>query len=440
MDGANNMQQHFIEYGEQTLTLDIPGERLAFEIGPRELPIGLGEQDQRAAIRTALAEPIGSPRLAQIVQPGQKVMIIVDDHTRLTPTKLILPLILEELAAGGVNQSDIEIMIAGGTHRAMTETEKQQKLGRAVLDQIKVHDHDSLNNAKLLDYGTTDRGTHILVNADAMQADIRLVIGTIFPHFPAGWSAGAKMLLPGIAGAETVAQFHLLGSVHQDTQLGQVETVTRQEMESFARHVGLQFIFNVVLDKHGRLLRAFAGDFVAAHRAGVAFARTVYEVEVSEPADIVISSTSPIDHDYFQAMKGLYSAAVCARPGGEIVLVSPLYEGMAATHLEALDVMPLAMGDALTKIRNGAFDDHVGAAIATYQIKLRDAFTLTVVSENITQEMARKLGVNWISDPGALQTRIEHRLRENNDLKIGIMHQSTEVLPRVAQPKNIHGC
>ncbi len=420
---------HRITYGKRQLPIDIPEDNLAFAVGPKEVDIARQGDEM---IRETLLNPIGTPPLSDLVTPGQTVAVIVDDHTRLTPTHRILPYLLDELNRGGVPDADIQIIIASGTHRAMTKAEKVQKLGDAVMGRVVVRDHEYLNREKLLDFGTTDHGTHILVNADAIQADIRLVVGTIFPHFPAGWSAGAKMLLPGIAGEETVAQFHMLGASHPDTQLGQIDTITRREMESFAARVGLHFIFNVVLDKHGRLLRCFAGDYVKAHRAGVAFARQVYEVAIGEPADLVISSTSPIDHDYFQVMKGLYSAEVCARPGGEIMVVSPLYEGMAVTHLEALQVTPLAMDVALDRIRKGDYQDMVGAAIATYQIKLCARFKLSVVSEFLSEEHAQLLGVRLYSDPDSLQAVIDSRLQLTPNLKIGILHQSTEVVPTMA--------
>lgn len=422
----------YIKYGEETTPIHIPASNLAFEIRPKDVNI---ESREREQIRRALSNPVGARPLSELVSSNQKVAIIVDDNTRLSPTKLILPYILDQLNEGGVSDSNIEIIIASGTHRLMTLAEKEEKYGKEVLARVKVRDHECLNDDKLLDFGTTERGTHLLVNSDAMKADFRLTVGTIFPHFPAGWSAGAKMLLPGIAGQETVAQFHMLGAIHADTKLGQVETATRREMEEFAERVGLHYIFNVVLDKNGHLLRAFAGDFVKAHRAGIEFARLIYEVEVDEQADLVISSTSPIDHDYFQVMKGLYSAEVCTKPGGEIILVSPVYEGMGVTHREALQVTSLPVDKALKKIRRGDFEDNVAAAIATYQIKLRNKFNISLVSENVTPAEANKLRVRLYTDPVELSSIIDRRLQGNPHLRIGVLHQSTELVPRVLSRK-----
>ncbi|NIM94062.1 MAG: nickel-dependent lactate racemase [Anaerolineales bacterium] len=421
----------FVGYGDRKITLEIPEENLLFNVGPREAGIEPSEEEE---ITRALAYPIGSAELSRVVSMGQSVAIIVDDHTRLTPTWKILPHVLDELNRGGIRDDDIKVIIAGGTHRPMTKEEKRHKFGAETIERITFIDHDYLDREKLKDYGTTEYGTEVLVNTDAIEADFRMTIGVIFPHFPAGWGGGAKMLLPGIAGENTVAQFHLLGASHADTQLGQIDTVTRREMELFADKVGLHYIFNVVLDKHGHILKAFAGDYIGAHREGVAFARSIYEVDIPDMADLLISSTSPIDHDYFQVMKGLYSAEVCTKPGGVITLISPIYEGMAVTHREALQVTSLPLEDALAKIRNGDFEDNVGAAVATYQIKLSNNFDIMVVSEVLTPFEAEQLRVGLLTDPYQIQSWIDGLLKEDGDLKIGILHQSTEVLPRVVSP------
>jgi hypothetical protein len=130
-------------------------------------------------------------------------------------------------------------------------------------------------------------------------------------------------------------------------------------------------------------------------------------------------------------MKGLYSAEVCTKPGGEIILLSPIYEGMAVTHREALQVTALPLQEALEKIRKGEFEDNVGAAIATYQLRLCRLFQITVVSEILTTFEAKQLGVSLVQDPNRLQGMIDRKIRENPSLKVGILHQSTEVLPKI---------
>ena len=165
-------------------------------------------------------------------------------------------------SAGG-----ILLVIATGTHRAMTEQEMHVKYGSEVTDRVKVLNHDCLDRANLVSCGVTRRGTDIWINRLVMESDIRVAVGNIVPHHPTGWSGGAKMLLPGVAGQHTTGQMHLLGATEQ--QLGKIETPCREEMEDFVRATGLDFIVNTVLNSDGEVIRMVAGHFVAAHREGV---------------------------------------------------------------------------------------------------------------------------------------------------------------------------
>lgn len=415
-----------IHYGPDVIRVEIPPENLAFELRPRSYP---AQTDVRESVRAALAAPTGSQRLGQLVSPGDKVVILADDYTRLTPTDIIIPPILDELNAAGVPDERIKVIVASGSHRAMTGEEKLCKYGDQVMRRVEVRDHDYLHQEHLLDYGVTERGTHIWVNREALQADVRISVGVIFPHFPAGWGGGAKIMLPGIAGDETTAQFHLLGVTDPDTQLGQVDTATRREMEEFAARVGLHFIVNVVLNEKGQVAGVFAGHFIQAHRAGVSFARQVFETPFPEKADLVLASTYPSDADYFQCMKGLYAADVVVRDGGEVVLISPMHEGMATTHREALEVAKMTIPQALAHFKAGDFEDNIGAAIMMYQIRLRERFGIAAISEHLTQTDADSLGVTLYSDPAALPRLVAKRIAQRPDIRIGVLHQATELLP-----------
>ena len=142
------------------------------------------------------------------------------------------------------------------------------------------------------------------------------------------------MLLPGVAGQETICAMHLLGA--NDPQLGKVLTPCREEMEDVAREVGLHFIVNVIHNKEGIVLKSLAGHFVEAHRQAVNWGFEVFGVKFSEYADITLSSTWPADFDLTQSDKGLFSAELATRSGGEIILVSPCPEGIAPTHGEEM--------------------------------------------------------------------------------------------------------
>ncbi len=413
-----------IRYVQQDFEVGIPEKNLIFDLSPRNVPAVPNLED---CLREALANPIGSPKLAELVHPGNQVVLIIDDNTRVTPTHLIVPVVLDELNRAGIPDRDIKAVIASGTHRPMTEQEKQAKYGEPIMGRIPVLSHSYKDPNKLVDFGRTRRGTRILVNKDVIQADFRIAIGNIIPHHPTGWSAGAKTVLPGVGGEETVAQMHFLGS--RDPALGRVDTPMRQEMEDFAAHIGLNFILNVILNRDGGLVDAVAGHFVQAHRAGVEISKKVYGLPIPELADLVISSTSPVDFDFYQADKGITSAEPATRPGGEIVLVAGCLEGIGPAHPELADYLGKMDNAQIWEIvdRRQA-PDPLTAAEAIVLNDIKSKMRITIVTEGIPAEVCRSMQFNHVR-PVDLNAYIQQKLSENNQIKIGILRQSAEVLP-----------
>ena len=203
-----------VHYGERIIELAIPDENLCFNLHRNEVRPPESEVEE---IRNAIKHPIGTKRLGEIVPKDASVVILVDDRTRVTPQKLIIPVILEELNMAGVKNEQIKLIIAYGTHRPMTEQEIEERFGRDLMNQVAILHHDCHTNLEVVD-GLTRRGTRIVVNKEVMDADFRIGVGGVLPHHPVGWSGGAKIFLPGVAGTETVNAMHLLGATEQ--QLG----------------------------------------------------------------------------------------------------------------------------------------------------------------------------------------------------------------------------
>jgi nickel-dependent lactate racemase len=151
-------------------------------------------------IRLGLNEPIGAPLLSDSLQAGSRVLILVDDNTRITPTHLILPLVIDQLFTAGIAQADIKLLVASGTHRPMTEAEKERKYGAAIVRDFPVIDHNWRDREQLTQLPTTCQGTEIYVNKLVLEADFVLGIGHIVPHRVAGFSGGCKIVQPGICG------------------------------------------------------------------------------------------------------------------------------------------------------------------------------------------------------------------------------------------------
>jgi hypothetical protein len=223
---------------------------------------------------------------------------------------------------------------------------------------------------------------------------------------------------------------HLLG-VDDPALLGNVDTPCRREMESFTRQVGLDFIVNVVLDAEAGVVTVVAGDFVAAHRAGVRAAEGILLAEVPEAADLVVSSTAPVDFDFFQADKGLFSAALVTRPGGEIVLLSPCREGLSPAHPTITDFAAIPPSELIASIPTARFD-RLAAIEALYLKVLTERFDISVLSDGLPDDFLKGFALQRVH---SLQEFVDERIRRRPGLRIGLLHQSAELLPRV-RPAN----
>jgi lactate racemase len=413
-----------IPFVNKKLIVDIPASNLLFDISPKDFP---AEGDPDMVIQQAMNQPIGAPTLEHLVQPGMQVIIISDDNTRATPTNQIIPILLDRLNLAGIADRDIRIIIASGTHRAMTEDELEEKYGSVVLSRVQILPHRYKDRMELVACGSTVSGTPILANRHVIEADFRIAVGSIVPHHPAGWSGGAKAVLPGIGGEETVAKMHLYGSRYP--ALGRIDSAMRREMEDFASRINLNYILNVVLNRDGHLVGAFAGHFIHAHRRGVEQSREVYGVPIPKLADLVISSTTPVDFDFFQGDKGITSAELATKPGGEIACVTGCLEGISPAHPELADyVGKMSTADIWKMLETQPVQDPLTAAEAIVINDIQSKMQITLVTDGLSPDLCRSMHMRHVS-PEGLAEYIQVKLQQQPALKIGIMRNSAELLP-----------
>jgi len=409
-----------IHFGDRIIELDIPEKNRCFNLNRNDFPAPENEEDE---IRRAMENPVGSDRLKNIAKSDSTVVIMVDDRTRMTPQKRILPFILKELNDAGVNDNQVTLVIGTGTHRDMTEEEILERFGQKLVNRVKIENHNCNDN--LIDKGVTRRGTRILVNRTVIEADVLIAVGASLPHHPTGWSGGAKMLLPGVAGKETVEAMHLLGA--NDQQLGKIITPMREEMEDFAKEVGIQFIFNVILNEESKIVKAAAGHFIDAHREIVKWGFKINGVDFKEYADITISSTYPFDYDLTQADKGMFSAERATKKGGEIILLSPCYEGIAPTHSEEMSRLAKYDDDTLWKMLD---DDVIGNRFAAsecmYLNHVKRKFKMTLTMQD---PMAANIMEFYHLPVERLQEYISRQIELHDNIKIGVLNNSAEILP-----------
>ena len=251
-----DFKQIYLPWGDDSLLCEIPLKNLGEILSPNTRP-PLADLD--GAIGRALDAPIGLAPMPQWIKAGNKVLIISDDVTRLTPVYRILPPLLYRLNQLGVKDADITVLMALGTHRYMTEAEMKAKVGPVVYKRVRVVNHLWREKDTLVELGRTSLGTPLAVNRLLLESDVVIGLGAIVPHHIPGYSGGSKIIQPGVCGPKTTAETHLLSCEGGgDSFIGQLDNPVRRDMDEMAAKVDLKAIFNVVMDQKGAPLGVFS--------------------------------------------------------------------------------------------------------------------------------------------------------------------------------------
>jgi nickel-dependent lactate racemase len=317
-----------LAYGHGTLDVELPQDG-ATVITPSHRQ-GLG--DERAAVHAALDLPIGTTALRAQVTPQSHITIVHTDITRPTPNDRLIPWLLAYLVGAGARRENITLLNALGTHRPNTRAELEHMLTPEVVANYACVNHEPENDAAHIQFGVTSTGAPALINRRLAHADIRIVTGFIEPHFFAGFSGGPKGIMPGVAALKTVISNH--GAHHigdRRATFGVTEgNPIWEEMRDIAMRIGPSFLLNVSLNEGREITGVFAGDLVAAHRAGTQFVRESAMQRVEQPFDIVVTTNSgyPLDMNLYQAVKGMRAAELIVRDGGVVVMAAECSEGV----------------------------------------------------------------------------------------------------------------
>ena len=317
-------------FGKTVTEVTIDDYNLLYELKPNEVKPGLAPSEE---VLQALANPIGTKRLRDIVKAGEKVVIVTSDITRPMPSKLVLPYIVEEVTKAGVGLSDITIVFGLGSHRKHTEEEKRYLVGDMIDTNIRCLDSDITD---FIHMGTTSRGTPVDIFRVVAEADRRICLGNIEYHYFAGYSGGAKAIMPGVSTRAAIQANHRM-MVKQEAKAGEMnDNPVRKDIEEVIDYVPIDFILNVVLDEHKNIIKAVAGHHIEAHRKGCKFLDGLYKVRISQLADIVIVSPGgyPKDINLYQAQKALDNSKHAVRKGGIIILVADCRDGLGEAVFE----------------------------------------------------------------------------------------------------------
>jgi len=313
-----------LQYGKTGLDLDLPGRNIRV-IEPTFVP---GLPDEHAAFVEALRNPIGRGGLAESIRSTDRVAVVIPDGTRALPSSRLLPWLFGELSH--VPDRNIVIINGTGTHRANTREELVGMVGEAIVSRYQIVNHNAHDPSTLLPAGTV-AGRNVFFNREYVQADKRIVLGFIEPHFMAGFSGGPKGVFPAVADIDTILHYHRAAVIGDPRSTWGVleNNPTAAHVREFASVLPIDFLVNVTLNRKHQITRFFCGDVLAAHAEGCAFAKATAMVACDEPFKIVLTSNSgfPLDQNLYQSVKGMSAAAQVVSPGGLILCAARCNDG-----------------------------------------------------------------------------------------------------------------
>jgi lactate racemase len=413
-----------IPFNGSPLTFDVPDRNLAEVLSPQpSTPL----PDLDRSIEAALARPIKQKPLETLVKPGDRVMLVSDDVTRLTPVDRIIPRLLDRLNRAGVADEQISCIMALGTHRYMTEEELESRVGSTIYRRIRVFNHEWRDQDNLIDLGSSARGTPLQVNRLVVEADVVIGFGAIVPHHIAGFSGSSKIIQPGVCGPRTTAETHMLSCSGGDSFLGIADNPVRRDMDDMADRVGMRTILNVVMDSEGRPVGVFYGEMRACFAAGIELARKIYGVTYRETPDIVVANSYPCDLDFWQSHKSLYPAQRMVRPGGTIIVCTPAPEGISPVHTDLLDYTAWSSERITAAYRNGEIRNGVAAALATAWALAREKASIIMYSPGIPAADKVRLGHTHAATVG--DAVAEALRRQGPDARLTVLTHAPDMLP-----------
>lgn len=388
-----------IAYGKDSIAIEVP-EKSIISIPHVNHLCKL--KNEIEYLKTSLDNPIGCNSLSSIASEKKDAIIIISDRTRPMPTDRYLPSILKEINKGGIEDKKVKIVIALGTHREMTDEEIIELVGADIKNRVEVENHNWEDNSKLVIVGKRANGTNIDVNIDVYNADLVVSLGSVKPHRAAGWSGGAKIINPGVSGAETVCQVHYSTvNFKMKEILGSLDNPFRKESEEAAKFVNLNFSINLVLNEFDQVVNIFSGDFIKAHKEAVKFAERIYRVPQSEKADFMICGAGKWGPDFWSAVQSIFIGEYLLKNKGTIVFFARCPEGFAPKHPQLFKLKYPSVSEIFKAVEEKKITDlaAAGHAVAVSRIITEKEVELVIISEGISQKIANDLGFTWKKNP-----------------------------------------
>jgi len=376
-----------LDYGRTGLNVELPAGHDVRVLTYKEAPPLLSPD---AELLAKLRSPNASPPLRELAKGRRNACILICDVTRPVPNELILRRVLEDLESAGIGRDQILILVATALHRPNLGDELAEMVGQHIYENYRIENHDGQDRDAHVYLGESPNGVPIWIDSRYAEADLKVATGLIEPHFMAGYSGGRKLICPGVAGLETIKVWHgpqFLEHPSADTDILEGNPV-HEENTWIARHVGCDFIVNVVIDALRRPLKFVAGDMIGAFEEGVEFVRNIVTDTIEQPVDIVVTSSAgyPLDTTFYQSVKGMSAALPIVKEGGTIIIAASLSEGIGSPQFQEL------------------FDEHPSLEVFTERILSGDYFKMDQWQLEKLARVCRKATVQMVSDGLSKQT------------------------------------
>jgi nickel-dependent lactate racemase len=424
--GSFDRMKAHLQYGREGLDVEIPGPDVTV-IEPRFVP---GLPDEAAGFREAARRPIGGRPLRELVKASDRVAVVIPDLTRPLPSDRLLPWLFEELAH--VPAERFTIVNGTGSHRANTPEELASMVGRDRLGRYRVVNHTAHDLATMLPAGKSGDGDTVYLNREYVEADRRIVLGFIEPHFMAGFSGGYKGIFPAVADIASIMRYHDAKTIGDPRSTwGLLEGNPTQ---AIIRHNGsllpVDFCVNVTLNRRRAISRFFCGDPIAAHEAGCAFSRATAMVACARSFPIVVTTNSgyPLDQNLYQTVKGMSAAAQIVEDGGYIATAARCNDGFPEhgnfKKLLFDHASPRAVLDAIGAPGFSLYDQWEAQLLALIRLKARVGLLSELADEDV-----RRAHLEPIADVGAAVARERDRIGQ--DAPVAVLPEGPQTIPYV---------
>ena len=409
-----------IPYGKRhvTLEIDVPCEVLR----PNDVEL----KDDTETLSRALGHPLGKETFPEFASKVKRLLVIVTDATRPTPTARVLTQLHPTLSC----HPDVTFLVATGTHRAPTEEEKKTIFGELFTEfRNRIHVHDAKKDEDLVYVGKTSRGTEVRLNRMVTEADGILTINNVKPHYFAGFTGGRKAFLPGVAAYRTIEMNHSHALSDAAQPMALEGNPVAEDMEEAARLLGDKMVFSIqtVVTAERRIYAASAGDLFGSFNAAVRHATTLDSVVLKAKGNIILTANQhPMDINLYQAQHALENAKLALEPPGITILISKCWDGVGNdAFLKLLDMVENP--EDVERVLGKGYK--LGYHKAARMMGMKRHTELWLVSD-LDDEVARRAKMKPYHDiQEALDDAVAHVRSENREPRVVVMPNGGMTVP-----------